>query len=66
MDKITIDREELVRIKMQLDRVSNSMEHILPIIDSGLTDEDRPWILMLRVSHSNCLKRINQILGSRW
>ena len=66
MDKITIDREELVRIKMQLDRVSYSMEHILAIIDSGLTDEDRPWLLMLSVSHSKCLKRINRILESRW
>ena len=66
MDKITIDREELVRIKMHLDRVSNNMEHILAIIDSGLTDEDRPWLLMLQVSHSKCLNRINWILGSSW
>ena len=64
MDKITIDREELVIIKMQLDRVSNSMKHILSIIDSELTDEDRPWLRMLSVSHSKCLKRINWILGS--
>jgi hypothetical protein len=62
MDKITIDREELVRIKMQLDRVSNSMEHILEIIDSHLIDDDRHWIYLLSKSHSNCSKRINRIL----
>lgn len=65
MDKITIDKEELVKIKIYLERTSNCWHHIMTLIDPCLTDNHRHWIYQMSNYHFKCLRKIDRILDSK-
>lgn len=66
MNKITIDKKELVSIRKEIKRLINNLDGLLCGIEPGLLDEDWRTIEKMEVSLSKCLQKIKQLLNSKY